>query len=53
MAQPGFAQSLKYKPIMLTTPDGLTISAQVPARRVRGRHGLWSAAVIGHQGNEW
>jgi non-heme chloroperoxidase len=28
MAQPGFAQGLKYKPIMVTTPDGLTISAQ-------------------------
>lgn len=26
--QPGFAQQLKYKPIAVTTPDGLTISAQ-------------------------
>ena len=27
-AQPGFAQGLKYKPITVKTPDGLTISAQ-------------------------
>ena len=26
--QPGFAQELKYKPISVKTPDGLTISAQ-------------------------
>jgi non-heme chloroperoxidase len=28
MAQPGFGEGLKYKPISVTTPDGLTISAQ-------------------------
>jgi non-heme chloroperoxidase len=28
MAQPGLAQEPKYKPIVVTTPDGLTISAQ-------------------------
>jgi non-heme chloroperoxidase len=28
MAQPGFAEGLKYKPITVKTPDGLTISAQ-------------------------
>ena len=28
LAQPGCAQTLKYKPISVTTPDGLTISAQ-------------------------
>jgi pimeloyl-ACP methyl ester carboxylesterase len=28
MAQPGFADELKYKPISVKTPDGLTISAQ-------------------------
>jgi non-heme chloroperoxidase len=28
MAQPGLGQSLKYKPITVKTPDGLTISAQ-------------------------
>jgi non-heme chloroperoxidase len=28
MAQPGFGADLKYKPIMVKTPDGLTISAQ-------------------------
>jgi non-heme chloroperoxidase len=28
MAQPGFAEELKYKPIAVKTPDGLTISAQ-------------------------
>jgi non-heme chloroperoxidase len=28
MAQPGFGESLKYKPIVVKTPDGLTISAQ-------------------------
>ena len=28
MAQPGFGQDLKYKPITVKTPDGLTISAQ-------------------------
>jgi len=28
MAQPGFGDSLKYKPISVKTPDGLTISAQ-------------------------
>src|SRR6202166_3532760 len=28
MAQPGFAEGLKYKPITVQTPDGLTISAQ-------------------------
>jgi pimeloyl-ACP methyl ester carboxylesterase len=27
-AQPGFGQDLKYKPITVKTPDGLTISAQ-------------------------
>ncbi len=27
-AQPGIAQNLKYKPISVKTPDGLTISAQ-------------------------
>jgi hypothetical protein len=25
---PGFGQELKYKPLAVTTPDGLTISAQ-------------------------
>jgi pimeloyl-ACP methyl ester carboxylesterase len=28
VAQPGLAQNLKYKPISVKTPDGLTISAQ-------------------------
>ena len=28
MAQPGLAEGLKYKPINVKTPDGLTISAQ-------------------------
>jgi non-heme chloroperoxidase len=28
MAQPGFAEDLKYKPLSVKTPDGLTISAQ-------------------------
>jgi non-heme chloroperoxidase len=28
LAQPGFGQELKYKPINVKTPDGLTISAQ-------------------------
>jgi non-heme chloroperoxidase len=28
MAQPGLGADLKYKPIMVKTPDGLTISAQ-------------------------
>ena len=28
MAQPGFADGLKYKPITVKTPDGLTIAAQ-------------------------
>jgi pimeloyl-ACP methyl ester carboxylesterase len=28
MAQPGSAEGLKYKPIVVKTPDGLTISAQ-------------------------
>src|ERR1700730_13690641 len=28
MAQPSFAEGLKYKPIIVKTPDGLTISAQ-------------------------
>jgi non-heme chloroperoxidase len=28
MAQPGFTEGLKYKPINVKTPDGLTISAQ-------------------------
>jgi non-heme chloroperoxidase len=28
LAQPGFGQELKYKPITVKTPDGLTISAQ-------------------------
>ena len=28
VAQPGFGQDLKYKPIAVKTPDGLTISAQ-------------------------
>jgi non-heme chloroperoxidase len=28
MAQPGFGQQLNYKPLAVTTPDGLTISAQ-------------------------
>src|SRR5437667_6610533 len=28
MARPGFGQDLKYKPIAVKTPDGLTISAQ-------------------------
>ena len=28
VAQPGFADGLKYKPITVKTPDGLTISAQ-------------------------
>ena len=28
MAQPGLGQALKYKPITVKTPDGLTISAQ-------------------------
>src|SRR6202035_3141779 len=28
MAQPGLAADLKYKPISVKTPDGLTISAQ-------------------------
>ena len=28
MAQPGFGEGLKYKPISVKTPDGLTISAQ-------------------------
>jgi non-heme chloroperoxidase len=28
MAQPGLAENLKYKPISVKTPDGLTISAQ-------------------------
>ena len=28
IAQPGFAQDMKYKPITVKTPDGLTISAQ-------------------------
>lgn len=28
LAQPGSAQNLKYKPISVKTPDGLTISAQ-------------------------
>src|SRR6202166_4717458 len=28
MTQPGFAQELKNKPLAVTTPDGLTISAQ-------------------------
>jgi non-heme chloroperoxidase len=28
MAQPGFGEGLKYKPISVTTPDGLNISAQ-------------------------
>jgi non-heme chloroperoxidase len=28
MAQPGFGESVKYKPITVKTPDGLTISAQ-------------------------
>jgi non-heme chloroperoxidase len=28
LAQPGFADGLKYKPINVKTPDGLTISAQ-------------------------
>ena len=28
IAQPGFGQDLKYKPIAVTTPDGLGISAQ-------------------------
>jgi non-heme chloroperoxidase len=28
MAQPGAAQNLKYKPLIVKTPDGLTISAQ-------------------------
>jgi hypothetical protein len=28
LAQPGFADGLKYKPISVKTPDGLTISAQ-------------------------
>src|ERR1700733_9493529 len=28
MAQPGFGEGLKYKPITVKTPDGLTISAQ-------------------------
>src|ERR1700730_10808617 len=27
-AQPGLAQNLKYKPISVKTPDGLTVSAQ-------------------------
>jgi non-heme chloroperoxidase len=28
LAQPGFGEGLKYKPITVKTPDGLTISAQ-------------------------
>jgi non-heme chloroperoxidase len=28
MAQPGFTEDLKYKPLAVKTPDGLTISAQ-------------------------
>ena len=28
MAQPGLAEGLKYKPLSVKTPDGLTISAQ-------------------------
>jgi non-heme chloroperoxidase len=28
MAQPGLAENLKYKPIVVKTPDGLTIAAQ-------------------------
>jgi hypothetical protein len=28
MAQPGFGEGVKYKPISVQTPDGLTISAQ-------------------------
>jgi non-heme chloroperoxidase len=28
MAQPGFTEDLKYKPLNVKTPDGLTISAQ-------------------------
>src|SRR5437762_7965149 len=28
IAQPGSAQNLKYKPISVKTPDGLTVSAQ-------------------------
>jgi len=28
IAQPGAAQNLKYKPISVKTPDGLTVSAQ-------------------------
>ena len=28
LAQPSFGQALKYKPISVKTPDGLTISAQ-------------------------
>jgi non-heme chloroperoxidase len=28
LVQPGLAQEMKYKPIAVTTPDGLTISAQ-------------------------
>ena len=28
LAQPGFGQNLKYKPLNVKTPDGLTISAQ-------------------------
>ena len=28
LAQPGLGQELKYKPISVKTPDGLTISAQ-------------------------
>ena len=28
VAQPGFGEALKYKPITVNTPDGLTISAQ-------------------------
>src|SRR5277367_4926388 len=28
MAQPGYCEGLKYKPISVTTPDGLNISAQ-------------------------
>ena len=28
IAQPGFGQDMKYKPITVKTPDGLSISAQ-------------------------
>jgi non-heme chloroperoxidase len=28
IAQPGFGEDLKYKPLTVKTPDGLTISAQ-------------------------